>query len=446
MVRLLKYPHPYKAALAISNDIDWMTWRGFREFHDFVCGSGETRYGQGLGLEVANSFWIWNHRPHGELSLYVHSPFEHGARSPEHDDVLELARRGWLDTLHGFGHWKSSDTLNRDQMRGALDLLADSGITLKNYVNHGGLNMAHNLGGVWGYYQHGDEPDHQTYCLDLLLKSGFRYFWTDIMYENQKFGEDSTWKTKQVRDRQLSSYNASQFTQIRGGTPEQNMQKSCHALGVGSADELKTMVFDSLLFPVTMRDGNRVLGFKRYRGEYQPNTASFGHQVNAANLDSLVERQATCIIYQHFGVWKPLAAPNKHSSARRSAAPLLDENAVWAFGFLAERQASGEIFITTTRRLLDFVWTRKNLKFHAAREGDVLRIVLECIDCPVYGKHAVTSELAQGLSFAVDAAPENIVCTDATGLEFPIARVVDDKGGAVAMIPWVRMTYPSFGA
>ena len=55
-VALRKYPYPFKAALAISNDADGMSWAAFKDWRDFVNGSGETEYGTGLGLEVGDSF------------------------------------------------------------------------------------------------------------------------------------------------------------------------------------------------------------------------------------------------------------------------------------------------------------------------------------------------------------------------------------------------------
>jgi hypothetical protein len=445
MTSLLKYPYPFKAALSVNNDTDGMNYGAFRDWHDFVNGTGETQYGPGLGLEIADSFffWCWTLGGAGELALYHHLPYEPLVKSRQHDEILELARAGWLDTLHGFGDWREPDLLlDRDIMKRALDYLAEHDVVLRNYVNHGGLNMSHSMGGIWGYYQHGDDPGHQSYCLDLVLDAGFRYFWTDVMFESQKFGDGSTWRSPAVRQARKQAYNARRFISLHSNGGRKDVKAATRAFHVKKEQDLVEAVFDNTFLPVTMRDGNRVLGFKRYRGDYQPNTASFADQVNAPRLDELVEREAVVIVYQHFGVWKPLAAPRKHgASARFSASPLLDENATWAFRFLAERQERGEIFITTTQRLLDYLRVRDHLRFRTTREGGTVRIVLGDVDCPVYGREPITAQTAQGLSFEVPGSPERVVVIDERGTEYPADRhEVGDR--TVVALPWRRLEYP----
>lgn len=441
MIELRKYPYPFKAALCISNDTDGMNWKAFRDWHDFVNGSEETRYGPGLGLEVSDSFWFWANGNY--FSLYHNHPAGPQARASEYDYIVEMAKAGWLDTLHGFGTWGGDYRVSRVEMERALTEMAALGVRPALYVNHGGgRHMAHNLGGVWGTYQQGDDPSSESYCLDLLLDHGFRYFWTDMMYESDKFGNDSWWPDDRSRKIAFKSYNARRFMNARMNDKLKNLALVCPALGVETEAELREIVFDSIFLPVTMRDGHEILGIKRFRGHYPPDAGSFAHQVNASRLDDLVAREAAVIIYQHFGVWRAFSAPPKEGrSRRRSRIPLLDEHCVWAFRFLAERQERGEIFITTTQRLLDYIHTRDNLRFSAHENGTGLHISLETIECPVQGAAPAVGDRLSGLAFVIDGRPETVTMGDAEGRSVEIERHTDETSTIIS-VPWRRLVYP----
>ncbi len=442
MISLLKYPYPYKAALAINNDTDGMSWETFRDWHDFVNGRSETRYGQGLGLEVSDSFWHWTDGR--RFALYHNHPEDAPQRSPEYDYIAEMAKAGWLDMLHGFGSWNRPYTLSRSEMIPALEEMDRQGIRPPIYVNHGGgAHMAHNIGGPWASYQQGDDPSSPSYCLDLLLDHGFRYFWTDSMFESGKFGDGSTWKTDRHRNNALASYDYKRFTNARLADRSANLKVICNALGVNTESEIREAVFDNLFIPTTMRDGRRVLGFKRFRGEYPPDAGSFAHQINAARLDDLIEREAVAVIYQHFGIWRAIGSPRKDwRSWRQSRVPVLDEHCQWAFRFLAEREQRGDIFITTTARLLDYIHTRDHVAFRERRlSKDTLQVLLLSVHCPVYGSSAVTEANAQGLSFDIPDAPEKIVVTDTNGNDLGANRH-SAEGSTIVTVPWQRLSYP----
>lgn len=53
------YPLPFSAMLSIVNDIDATRLSTFKEIHEFLNTESETRYGVGLGLDIADSFWMY---------------------------------------------------------------------------------------------------------------------------------------------------------------------------------------------------------------------------------------------------------------------------------------------------------------------------------------------------------------------------------------------------
>jgi hypothetical protein len=442
-VELLKYPYPYRSALAVSNDIDGTVQRTFLDWHRFVCGTGETPYGPGLGLEVADSFWVWSDTE--EFSLYHNSPaFGRKTKSAEYEMIVDLHRQGWIDAMHGFGTWINPYTLTRPEIEDALAELDGIGVKPRIFVNHGGgLHMSCSVGGVWGYYQYADAPDHVSYSMDLLRKAGFKYFWTDVFFESQKFGEYAVYRDDE-RAELHKRYNSRRFLRLRDLDPAASEAIVLPALGVATKAEAVEMLSNSVLVPNRMRDGTNVINFKRFRGEYPPDTGSLGIQISDARLDELVEREAAVIVYQHIAVWRGLSSPRRDWRAWVNyRCPVLDEHALWAWRALAERQQRGEILVATTSRLLDYLWMRENIVYFIAEEGGRRVIALEAIDCPVYGRHPVTSEAVQGLSFVCKGNVDAVVVRAAD--QAPIATqrtylAAEDR--TIVMVPWQRLKWP----
>jgi hypothetical protein len=435
-VALLKYPHPFKAALAVSNDAVHLTWDAFEDWHAFVNSTGETPYGKGLGLEVGDSFRVWSKT--GEFALFHGAMSEgSGAKSPEHERIRELAMAGWLDTLNGFGSREGK--VDRAAVEDALGGLAAAGIGPTVFVG-GAESRASNPGGVWGATDCGDDPRSAGYCLDLLRKAGFDYFWSEPFVEIQKFGDDITYSARDLKVLKLD-YDASRFI------PMVNNKTVLDALGVAKPDAAIDLFLSSILIPHRMRDGRKALSFKRYRGDFRPDSSIFAHQVNAARLNDLVARGASVIVQQCFGHWHAMGrAETDTRSDRYSAVPLLDDHSVWAWRFLAERQEKDEIFITTTRRLLDFVRTRRGLVYSASMTDKGMRIVLDKVVCQAYGDQPVTAATAQGLSFSAPG-DVNLEVALASGQRLPVTRnFVEAENKTVVTVPWVRLEWIPKGA
>jgi hypothetical protein len=191
-----------------------------------------------------------------------------------------------------------------------------------------------------------------------------------------------------------------------------------------------------------MRDGNRILGVKRYRGEFPPNAGSFAAQIGAHRLNALVEREAAVIVYQHFGIWKAIGSHEKDSrSWQASRIPALDEHCHWAFRYLAERQDRGEIFITTTQRLLDFMRVRDGLRFSAASKRGHVHISAQSVECDVYGACPAMAKDLQGITFRVPGNPEQVSMIDGDGKQVPVTRHQSDDV-TIVTVPWQRLQYP----
>lgn len=443
-ISIRRYPFPYRCALSVNNDTDCFRHAPFEAFHAFVSGRGETRFGTGLGLEVADSFWVWAYS--NQLCLYQATPWTDDPQpSPEHDRLLELARAGWLDTLHGFGAWMENRPVERDRIARALDYLDSKGVKLKVYVGHGGYNMAHNFGGPWGYYQNADNPKHVSYCHDLLTDYGFRYHWTDVAYELDKFGDDLTFDSQEQLNAEVARHDFNRYFYCNDPEDYARAREVFPGLDADGLAAWRRRLFNHTIVPVQARDGRPAMVFKRFRGHDGPMAGNFIAQVNPGSLDALEKRQGAAIVYQHFGVWRALFMGKRHASQRWSEPDtVLDEHNVWAFRTLAERFREGRVLVATTRRLLDFLWMRDNLDYRVAEESGRTVIRIDAIDCPVDGRVVPDAAALAGLAFEVPKSlGEPVVLVEETKLSTVSVEDPADPNRLVVHLPWQTLEFPA---
>ena len=443
-VRLRRYPFPYRAALAVSNDADGMDWRSFEDWHAFVSGTEMTPEGPGLGLEVADSFWVWSDT--GAFSLRHAPPWaDPGRPSPESARIVELVKAGWLDTLHSFGDWRPEYHLTAHDITRAMELLHDLGIAPPVYVNHGGGLRLHNLGGPWAAYQSGDDPGSESYHLKTLLDSGFRFFWTDVMFERDVFGEGLGLDTPSTLSTSARLRWLTVLDRV-AGSHERTRRNVLSGVDRDTMNRFASVLQNRLLVPALGRDDTPFLCFKRYRGREAPNAVTFAAQVSDEHLDALEEGEGACIVYQHFGVSRALGRGKAHVSANRVREPVLDENAIWAFRELHQRQADGRLFITMTGRLLQYLWVRQSLRHTASTAGTTLEITITGLECPVYGSRDATDDDLQGITFVVEAASQyrDITVRNGTAMvEVHRERDPAQSDTDVVFVPWRRLEFPT---
>lgn len=320
------FPFPYRAGLAVSNDCDSQSTDCMDDWHAFVNGSKPTDYGDGLSLEVGDSFWIYGGSI--EPALYKGHPWDEN-----HPDgyalakIMELGKLGWLDTLHSFGNWSvryikpaqegEVQPYSREQIEKGLARLDEIGVKPFVYVNHSG--SASNVGGPWGWYQKADEPTHPLYSLDLLKAFGFRYFWLDSCTQLDKFGEHLDFDDEWALNRELDRFRwVHWFRRV----DEERVQ---HPISLPTEEEQRRefliSIFNRLIFPVRANDGSQILAFKRYRDIDQPVGPTFSAQVTAAKLDRLEEARGAVVVYQHFGVFGPRGRLPAISRPHRQRSP-----------------------------------------------------------------------------------------------------------------------------
>ena len=438
-ISIRKYPYPYKCLLSINNDTDGFHYSSFKSFHEFVNGKKSTIFGQGLNLEISDSFWIYSKR---NVSLYKNHPWESNKKNKYFEEILELCRLGILDTLHGFGDWVEDFNLERKQIDKILNFLSKNNVNLEVYVNHGGYNMSHNYAGIWSYYQQADNINHKSYCFDLLIKYGFKYFWADPFYEFTKFGDNLNFNDKDFKF-YLKQYDFSKFLFRPSPKDFTKSEEVLNKFDKKSLNNYKRDLFNRTLIKNISRDGIKNFMFKRFRGIDGPTSSNFVIQVNPENLDALERLEGTIIIYQHFGIKRAILMGKGHESQGYTTDKnVLDFNNIAAFKLLAKRYNEGRILVTTTRKLLNYIRVRDYLDFNINNIQDQTFINIKGINCPVYGYQKIEKNMLSGVTFQIKNI-NKIPIVLLNNKKLKINKIIDKKNGNTFIyFPWKKIDWP----
>src|SRR5436305_1299775 len=100
----LRFPYPYRAALAISSDCDGMRLETFERIHSFFNTESETPLGTGVGLDIADSLWVYAPRTGrnalGARLLSLKNGLDASADEALAPALAHYVHCGWIDTLH----------------------------------------------------------------------------------------------------------------------------------------------------------------------------------------------------------------------------------------------------------------------------------------------------------------------------------------------------------
>jgi hypothetical protein len=356
--QLRKFPYPYQAMLSLTSDIDGTTPEEFALYHRFLNTKEDTPMGKGLGLDVDDSFWMYmatdsshpyyvdnkRHRVNAVITYFQ------GINPNQDKDAKLIAyyfRAGWIDSMHGYGDFSRLNTdealCTRPLAKAAWKRLNADGIHPEIWINHGNKANRQNFGAYtprgFASYQAGDDRTSSYYHTDLAIKNGVHFLWNSNC--EAEFGQDSA------------------------------------------------------IYPITLRDGNRMWGFHRYtydrlkRGvNWTWGPKALDIQLTRVKLDSLVKRKQYAVIAQHFGGGnEPVPFDAKNAQALR---------------LLASYQSSGKILITRTSRLLNYNIAQKYIHYSVSNENGRIKIILLSIDDPLFGKQPVALDKIRGLTFYVN--------------------------------------------
>jgi hypothetical protein len=397
-VSLRPYPYPYFAAFALANENSYASKRQFEDVHGFINGRRTTEFGDGLGLEVGDSFAMGDDGS-PRLTLGGEDPAEVGR-------MEQLCRTGWLDSIY------CPDPAPRAAFSRRLEQWPAQ---RRPSVVLGSVSAVERA---------------------ALEASGVRYFGDDGRIEIDKFGDYHDHKIIERFQLAAREYDWRRwFEWAHGADP------------TADAKSLAACMNQTLCDPEQADAGS--FSFKRYSGPWLASMPTFSAQVTSVLLDRLINHTGAVIVQQQLGRWSLIGAPPERSRARPNTGPALDRHAIAAWREIAERQAAGRLWVVTTSRLLDHLWRRQSLGFTVEKSNERWIVRMHGLHCPIFGDRSLEDRDLNGLSFTVpEAAPEVIVVLGPDRAPLQMQRAVDPcyRLRHAVYRPWTSLEWPELEA
>jgi lipopolysaccharide transport system ATP-binding protein len=300
-VQTLDHPYPFRASMAISNDVEMLDWDAFVALNRMMTGPG------GLGIPISNSFFFFTTNAifkgtFGYFSATTSHESEYASR------LRDLIRAGIVDTVHAYGDFDAGGFM-RSYAELACDAMIRHGLRLPVFTNHGTDKNHQNVGhDALTNYQRGDDPEHPEYHLDFTRAMGARYYWLD----------------------------------------------DCLQAGLGAGP---------LLASARARDGTTLDLFNRFRGlagRPAPNAGTLHEQITIADVENLIETGGATVVYQHFGVSR--RSPDGSFIASRP--PFFAPEGTELLKHIAVRGAQGDLWLATVPQLLEYQRAKSAVAAH----------------------------------------------------------------------------------
>ena len=405
-VQLRQFPYPYRSMLAICSDLDGTPDKNvYMEIMRFLNTTETTTVGRGVGLEVGNSI-------HFRAIPQQFSYWDTDDTGREMVRILICS--GHIDCLHSFGELVST----RDEVERALNELIQHDCRLEVWVDHGGAATNFGSDVMQG---HGDEVGHPAYHADLTLDYGIKYVWcgrvTSITGQDVPASLNGifNWKHPVKSNRTL----------FKEAMKRKLARKGNHKYAMHGSNEI--------LCPTVLRDESPVYEFMRCNPHWGgvsscDQSRHIGEVLTDKMLDRLVRRGGTCILYTHLGKIDNPGIP-------------FNQTAVEAFRRLAEAFRSGNILVTTTRRLLGYRRAVREITLNSSWDEKRLHIIVS-----TRGNENSFSELfdadLHGLTFYVPDPTATYMTIDGQEVADLKSNAPDHTGRPSVSLAWPWLEFP----
>ena len=394
---LLDFPHPYRAMLALSNDIDGTSWDDFLAVH---------RQFEGMGLPFADSIFVYQIPGAREwgLSLAEYPSF---SDTPHTETLLTMTTRGRIDTLHGLGNHSGVGGVDRKTAERAARFLLERGLSFPVWTNHGDSKNLHNV-----RIGSGDDPTSPAYVADLLTPIGVRFLWIGDLVPFVGQG-----RRLLLTDTYLNRLlHPSLFMRTIG------LFRYLAKWAVTRNDPLDHSIND-LIYPVTLADGRRFWAFRRFGRWDSAQREDLTEILSEGNLKRLCRRGGYMIVYIHLG-----------KTGGRGGSSFSGEEGR-ALERLARYFRERKILVTTTGRLLAYHLVRRGLAFSVTRSRNRYMINILGIRDELTGDRIADSHDLRGITFSVPREAEAVLSIS----NRPIRNAVIEEGPHLSRyigVPW----------
>jgi hypothetical protein len=409
-VTLRPFPYPYRAALAICSDVDRThTRERFLDIQTFLNDDAEGPGGPGVGLEIGNTFFPY---PADDSFAYFSS------RPADRETIRTLVRAGYVDCLHSYGEGVTA----RATALQALEQLERDGCRVSVWVDH--AKVPTNLGKDVTDGS-GDVPASPAYHADATLAYGVRYVWRGR----------ATSITGQETPLSLRRFTAV-LDAAHPGTTVTNVAKDLAKTALARVGNRRFALHhdNRLVAPAELADGGRVHEFKRCNSywlglSYGHCSSGLAYVLRPAALAELVASGGYTIVYTHLGT-----GPRP--------APCLPDDTRAALRRLARLYREGDVYVTTTSRLLCYYTNRRYLRWDAHSTAEGVTVAVQGVDDPVTGFRRATAAELQGIGFSVDRARSTRIVLDGRPLDEVDRFPADDGGRDCIAFPRTYLQWP----
>jgi hypothetical protein len=397
-VGLRKFPYPYRAAVAISSDIDNTgTLEEFIEINRFINTGEMTCMGTGIGLNIGNSFFFYEPRA-GTIGYF--------SRDPQISETIRrYLKAGFIDILHSYGE---KDDFTREDAVRALTELKKADCRLDVWIDH--AKSKSNLGDDVTYGP-GDHPGSKEYHADLTLAYGIKFAWlgrvTMITGQSVPVTPDAFFDLFDAEHPIPSLVNMGK-------------EFAKNVLGVLGNRKYALHRENELVKITGLDDGQKIYEFMRFDNCWKgvgagADARGLARAISARVLARLKQRQGYMIVYTHLGknADSPAFIPPETQKALRN---------------LAAECKSGNIYVTTTSRLLNYYIHQRYLDWTSNSENGETVIRIRAVKDPLQGSFVPTVEDLQGITFYVPDKARARILLSGKALENIRRNFPDDTG------------------
>ncbi len=431
-ISLRKFPYPFKAALTICNDLDDYAFEEFIEIHRFLNSSDDTSMGKGLGMEIGDSFWMYSVK--SDVSdAFTYFGRLNDKKTPYAETIKRLVKAGYIDCLHTYGNFNQYGGFHRGYAERAVAELKKQEMHVQTWIDHGDMHNFQNIKLLGGLKErsigNGMTTKIVEYHIDLSKKYGMRYYWPDIVtpiigqFRKVRWRDlifNRIYRRWLVTNRLLYSVFKLLPKRFLEGQKFLSEKKQ----------QLELLFENHLIFVKTLASGEKVYCFQRYGDWFNADAASLEVTLAKDGLTELIKKNGTSIVYVHMGR-KPPSCTN-----------ILPEGSIKALRELAAYYHRGDIYVTTTTRLLNYHIVSQNLVWKVNyNEGSYLIDIFQVKD-DVDGDFVPTLVQLQGITFYTDKPEKTTIRLNGKAIKDIQINKPDEFGKTSISIPRTYLVFP----
>jgi len=370
-VALRKFPYPYKAAMTICSDIDkTATKEEFLEIQKFLNTKEITTMGKGIGLEIGNSFMMYA-PPTSTFSYFSGKP-------DDAQTIIRFIKAGRIDVMHSYG--EKLGFSRKDAVK-ALEELKRNHCKVDVWVDHDRVVSNFGKDVTFGL---GDVVDSEAYHADLTIAYGIKFVSlgrvTSIVAQSVPI-------TLRIF---VDIFDSDHFIHSLVNMSKEFAKK---VLGVFGNKKYAIHKRNELVKITTLNDGQKVYEFIRcdnhWRGVDKAATCrGLGYVISKKQLSKLKRNQGYTIVYTHLG-------------RNSDCSQVIARETQNALRNLANEYEAGNIYVTTTSKLLNYYLNHKYLDWSFETRGDEIIITISSVKDPVFGTFVPTIQDLRGITFCV---------------------------------------------